>query len=380
VLEDNRKFGFENEIYSAEFFDFVIGIQKAVLGQEGDGEMTQSLRRNAFAVGGKTTLEVLAKAFNNSCIDEHVAVLVQAMQKDPTNSLATEFLDSWYREDGFNFLFSLLLECPDVRARQSIANLLKYVLVTLKIKEQDYLMEAEDFVVEGDDEKKMTMQRYRALSSRFVVRALDLFNSLVAKNWAHFEQFHDLLFTFALADVADVEPLFQTQQADDNEPGRVVRMLDTESAGARIGLEFFFRVKYVERASDFMLGRKSPLCGSNERRPDLRGAYSHPDFSSVIKLMTALITDEKLLAKYPLSVVEKDMLLHQDLLKTMLGSATVSKQFGQCLANMCKDNAKLSKKVTKVFLRSIEQAHLDKVKGYLKALKPFLRSDDSLKQ
>lgn len=64
----------------------------------------------------------------------------------------------------------------------------------------------------------------------------------------------------------------------------------------------------------------------------------------------------------------------------MLGSATVSKQFGQCLANMCKDNAKLSKKVTKVFLRSIEQAHLDKVKGYLKALKPFLRSDDSLKQ
>ena len=160
----------------------------------------------------------------------------------------------------------------------------------------------------------------------------------------------------------------------------MVRTLDTESKGARIGLEFFFEVKYIERASDFMLGRKSPLCGSNERRPDLRGAYPHPDFSSVIKLMTALITDEELLAKFPLSVVEKDMILHQDLLKTMLGSATVSKQFGQCLANMCKDNAKLSKKVTKVFLRSIEQAHLDAVKGYLKALKPFLRSDDSLKQ
>jgi len=47
---------------------------------------------------------------------------------------------------------------------------------------------------------------------------------------------------------------------------------------------------------------------------------------------------------------------------------------------MCKDNAKLSKRVTKVFLRSIEQAHLDTVKGYLKALKPFLRANDSLKQ
>ena len=76
VLEDNRKFGFENEIYSAEFFDFVLGIQKVVLGLEGDDQTTQSLRRSAFAVGSKATLEVLAKAFNNSCIDEHVAVLV----------------------------------------------------------------------------------------------------------------------------------------------------------------------------------------------------------------------------------------------------------------------------------------------------------------
>lgn len=157
-------------------------------------------------------------------------------------------------------------------------------------------------------------------------------------------------------------------------------MLDTESKAARIGLEFFFKIKYVERASDFMLGSKSPLCGSNERRPGLGGPYAHPDFSSVIKLMTALITDGELLAKYPMSEVEKQMILHHDLLKTMLGSATASKQFGQCLANMCKDNAKLSKKVSKVFLRSIEQAQLDTVKGYLKALKPFLRSDDSLKQ
>jgi len=32
-----------------------------------------------------------------------------------------------------------------------VANLLKFVLVTLKMKEKDYLMEPEDFEVEGDD-------------------------------------------------------------------------------------------------------------------------------------------------------------------------------------------------------------------------------------
>ena len=106
-----------------------------------------------------------------------------------------------------------------------------------------------------------------------------------------------------------------------------------------------------------MLGKKSPLCGKDEKRPDIGGAYTHPDFSGIIKLMTNMITDEELLAKYPMTEVEKQMILHHDLLKTMLGSATASKQFGQCLANMCRDNVKLSKKVSKVFLRSIEQAH-----------------------
>ena len=110
------------------------------------------------------------------------------------------------------------------------------------------------------------------------------------------------------------------------------------------------------------------------------GSYTQPDFSSVIKLITAMITDDELSAKYPMTNQEKAMLLHPDLLKTMLGSATASKPFGQCVANMCKDDEKLTRKVSKVFLRSIEQAHLETIKGYLKALKPFLKTNDSLKQ
>lgn len=159
-----------------------------------------------------------------------------------------------------------------------------------------------------------------------------MFNSTVAKNWSRFEQFHGLLFTFALADVADIEPLFlskqQTTEEAAQEATKVHVELDTESKGARIGLEFFYKLKYVERASDFLLGRKSPLMKADERRPELGGTYAHPDFSSVIKLITALITDDELLQKYPLSEIEKQMILHHDLLKTMLGSATASKQFG----------------------------------------------------
>jgi hypothetical protein len=381
VLEENRKHGFENDIYSQDFYDFVLTLQKDILGLQGEDETVKELRSGAVALGSKTALELLARAFSNSCIDEHVGVLLEALRADKSADLARELMDAWYREDGFDYLFALLLECPDTRARTGVATLLKHVLVALKMREKDFLLEPEDYVVEGDDGARLTMQRHRALSSRFVVQALDLLNSRVAKNWSRFDQFHDLLHFFALADLEDLAGLTPVQeQGKDTGASRPSKGLDRSSPGARLGLEFFVKVGYVEKASDFMLGKKSPLCGPAERRPELGGTYAHPDLSGVIKLMTAMITDEELSTKYPMSDTEKQMVLHPDLLKTMLGSATASKQFGACLANMCRDDTRLSRKVSKVFLRAIEQAHLDTVKGYLKALKPFLRADDSLKQ
>mgnify|MGYP006893243660 CR=1 FL=1 len=100
---------------------------------EGSSEQVQELRRGAAGLGSKITLELLAKAFNNSCIDEHMTVLLQALRADSSAGLARELLESWSQEDGFTYLFSILLECPDTRARTSVATLLKYVLVVLKL-------------------------------------------------------------------------------------------------------------------------------------------------------------------------------------------------------------------------------------------------------
>lgn len=129
-----------------------------------------------------------------------------------------------------------------------------------------------------------------------------------------------------------------------------------------------------------MLGKKSPLVQIGEKRYEMGGSYTQPNFSSLIKIITKMISTDALIDKYPLSDVEKKMLLHQDLLKVMLGSASGSKQFGHCLANMCKDNLKLTKKVSKVFIKAINGSNFDNVKSYLAALKPFLKNEDSLKQ
>ena len=95
--------------------------------------------------------------------------------------------------------------------------------------------------------------------------------------------------------------------------------------------------------------------------------------------MTKMIRTTEMVNKYPLTELEQSMFLHNDLLKIMLGSPQGSKEFGQCLSNMCKENMKLSKRVSKVFIKVINNSNFDNVKNYLKALKPFVKMNDSLK-
>ena len=132
-------------------------------------------------------------------------------------------------------------------------------------------------------------------------------------------------------------------------------------------------VKFVERACDFMLGKKSPLCQPGEKRQEMGGSFSSPNLTMLIKLLTKILTNNELITSYPLSDVEKKMFLNADLLKVMLSSNTGGKQFGECLANMCRDNEKMSQKVSKVFIKAINNSNFDNVKNYLSALKPFLR-------
>jgi len=141
-----------------------------------------------------------------------------------------------------------------------------------------------------------------------------------------------------------------------------------------------FRVSFIEKACDFILGKKSPLCQPNEKRYEMGGSYTTVNFSPVIQIVTRMIQHEEFLVKYPLSNTEKKMFLHQDFLKIMLGSCASAKQFGLCLGNMCKDNLQLTRKVSKVFIKAINGSNSDNLKAYLKALKPFLRVDDQFKE
>lgn len=216
----------------------------------------------------------------------------------------------------------------------------------------------------NDKGETFTVEQPASLCAQFIMKCLSLLNTQVAKNWARFENFLDIIYTFACGE---------------DEPTTAATTEPKKEPVSKIGLEYLMNVSFVERACDFMLGKKSPLCGPGEKRIEMGGSFTQPNFASLIKLLTAILTNTSLIEKHPLSDIEKKMFLNAELLKVMLSSQTGGKQFGQCLANMCRDNLKMSQKVSKVFIKAINNSNFDNIKSYLTALKPFLKMEDSLK-
>lgn len=158
VLEQNAKYVLEQEVYQAEFVDFLYGIQKSIAGLESSDEAAQQLRREAIRMANKATLEIYASASGCTKVHEAFGVLAEVMHQDKTMTLHKEFLQAWWDSDKFNYLSQLLVDNPDVRARQAFNTFMRYVLVSLKHAEKDYLGDGEEYTVEGDNGTSMTME------------------------------------------------------------------------------------------------------------------------------------------------------------------------------------------------------------------------------
>ena len=96
----------------------------------------------------------------------------------------------------------------------------------------------------------------------------------MAKNWSRFDNLLDLLYIFGCG--PDKESTKTTESG-----AEVVLYPDSTTAAASIaeeedllGLEYLMKVNFVERACDFMLGKKSPLCGPGEKRVEMGGSFA----------------------------------------------------------------------------------------------------------
>mmetsp|Transcript_23122 Transcript_23122/g.22561 ORF Transcript_23122/g.22561 Transcript_23122/m.22561 type:complete len:398 (+) Transcript_23122:386-1579(+) len=84
VHEDNKKFEFDNDIYSQEFFDFIKSIlsTSVQLNQENQGPLLKQVNQHSLYIGKKVILEILSKCLYNQSIKGLVEVLISIMKHD----------------------------------------------------------------------------------------------------------------------------------------------------------------------------------------------------------------------------------------------------------------------------------------------------------
>lgn len=243
-------------------------------------------------------MDLLAKCFHNQAIKPLSDALGVLFKDD--EGMAKTFIEGCFQEDDCAYLMDVLLECSDATVRQHIANLLKQVVNTLKKSEREKILLRE--TIEVTDEKTGVVTRIEqpaATVSRFIMKLLSLLNTQVAKCWSRFEGFLDVIYSFGVGS--------EDTSAEN-------------SAADSIGMEFLMSVNFMEKACDFMLGKKSPLCALGEKRIEMGGSFTQPNFTPIVKLLSKIMTDPNLLARYPLNESEQKLFLHADLLKVMLGS------------------------------------------------------------
>ena len=67
VFKDNKKYQFENDIYSVEFFDFILQILGGVAGLENDAEIDK-VKNMGLQIGKKAMFDILVRCFHNQKI------------------------------------------------------------------------------------------------------------------------------------------------------------------------------------------------------------------------------------------------------------------------------------------------------------------------
>ena len=142
------------------------------------------------------------------------------------------------------------------------------------------------------------------------------------------------------------------------------------------GLGYFFRTGKLEVFLDFILAEKSPLFQEGQTRYKMGSNFMQPNFEPLMKVVCEMTTAKDLQIKYPLSEVAVQMMAKKAILEKIF---TASSADPTNMLEMCRDNLKMTTKMSKLFLKAFKENSINVITLYLRAVSDFLRIDDSLR-
>ena len=131
VAEDNMKFTFESDIYSTEFFKFILDILQSVA----DTAVDQQTKVSGLKIGRKVGFDILARMMVNPGVDKVGQVMIDIFKSKP--EIIKPFMESMCDYKEAEVLWEVLLECPDKNAQLQLSRVIKYALCWLKMEEKE---------------------------------------------------------------------------------------------------------------------------------------------------------------------------------------------------------------------------------------------------
>lgn len=109
-------------------------------------------------------------------------------------------------------------------------------------------------------------------------------------------------------------------------------------------------------------------------------AYGNPNLGKILATIIIMISDKTMMAKYPLEELDQAIVSHKDILAKMIDPGDGSNvDFSELLTSMAVDNAKISKKMAKTYLKGLAKTQNEALATALRQIRSFLKIDDTLK-
>ena len=332
VWEDNQYIVLEKNV------NFVKAVKAEEAGGEADAKLAGEVNRTVARVGMRFALAILAKSNNNEAIKEMAAVMRETYKSQI--DACRDFLSDMC-QDRCAMLLDVLLECPDVPCRTEIASIVAVTLAKVFEAEKDQRAATEE-VKDGEQTETLPV----ALSCRMLHFFIGALPWQAPSNWMKLPEFLSVFKAFGEA-------------SEDH-------------------MRYLFEINFIEKALDFILGRKSPMYKVGDKRPEMGGYSNQPNFGNLITLISTM-QGSPLTKEHPLSEGAQTMLFMPQYMKQIFNAGSGCEEFGKSLAELCHENEKLSKRVCKMFVNGINNADYEKIENYSEALKPILTLNDSLK-
>ena len=208
VFDDNKKFTFETDIYSEEFFTFILNIMKGIANLKDVGSDQSKLM--GLQVGKKVGFEILARCMSNlPQIQRLSEVMIEIAKSSPETSAA--FLDALLEDDDAEVVQKILFDCSDKTTQKHLGRVIKYMLCQLKVVEKDLIRQNKKITVDVEEEdalgNKVTRQveKHESVSLRFFMTLLSQIYTRGARAWSKFDVYLEIILSFAIHSAEDIE-------------------------------------------------------------------------------------------------------------------------------------------------------------------------------